>query len=104
MLEGIDDPYVEFDIFDGLSYLHEEQGNFKEALKYYKLSSKTNNSILDKEKQKELPTLESRFETKKKSREISELKLQHKITGQQNYFLIALTLVLILIILKMVLH
>lgn len=73
------------DIYRVLALLHEARGNFKEALKYERLHKAMNDSVLNKEKSKQLADSQTRYETEKKEQTIAllnqEKKFQNKLTG-----------------------
>jgi signal transduction histidine kinase/DNA-binding response OmpR family regulator len=76
-------------IYDDRGTLHEEQGNFKEALKYVRLNKVLSDSVLNKEKSKQLADAQTKYETEKKEQTITLLNQEKKFQNQLTYFLIA---------------
>ena len=66
---------IELSILESLSRISEEQGNYKEALVYYKSYVDKYKSVYDQEKLDITKRLESQFE-KKKRQEQKYIKLQ----------------------------
>ncbi len=62
-----------------LSQIEKALGNHKEALKYYELYHVTYDSLLGKEKSKQLSQLQIQYETEKKEQEIKSLAQQASI-------------------------
>ncbi len=56
-----------------LSKLYEQQQDFKNSLKYYKLHTDAKDSIFDKESQKIFNEIQAKYETEKKNEQIKDL-------------------------------
>ena len=85
----------EFNLYDRmmssaslLSDIYEKKGDLKNTLKYYKILMMANDSLLNRDKNKQIAELNTKYETEKKQKEIEllnkEKEKQATITAEQN--------------------
>lgn len=70
------DHNIELSILESLSRISEEQGNYKEALVYYKSYVDKYKSVYDQEKLDITKTLESQFEKERQEQKYIKLQLE----------------------------
>lgn len=70
--------------YSTLAQRFEDEKDFKNAYKYFKLHSEFKDSIFDIEKNKQLSEIQTKFETSQKVNEINELTLRSKELKQEN--------------------
>jgi len=70
------------------SNIYEEENNFKDALKYYKLFKSYNDSLFNEKKQTQINQLSAQFESEKKGIQILNLQNENDINKAQNFYLI----------------
>jgi serine phosphatase RsbU (regulator of sigma subunit)/Flp pilus assembly protein TadD len=97
----ISSPEILEEAYKGIAEISEIDGNYKEALNYYKLHKAFNDSIFNTDFNKQIAKLEKNHEIKEREKEIQLLKNEAEITGLQLstrkntiYFLYALGLLL----------
>ncbi|MFZ5554173.1 MAG: SpoIIE family protein phosphatase [Bacteroidota bacterium] len=73
--------------YQQLSEVHEDMGNFREALKYHKLFFAINDSIFSQEKNKQLKLLEARYQNEKNEKKIEVQKKENELLSQKNQLL-----------------
>jgi signal transduction histidine kinase len=86
-----------------LSEINDASKNYKLALEYYKLYTQINATLFNEESNKQITELSIRYETDKKSNEIVQKANENKLLNtkyqiQRNYFIIIVSLILILTI------
>jgi len=64
-------------VYNGLTRLYEEQGDYKNALGMYKLARNAQDSVYNENAAKQLAEIKSRFEALQKDREIDQLKSEN---------------------------
>lgn len=77
------DHNIELSILESLSRISEEQGNYKEALVYYKSYVDKYKSVYDQEKLDITKTLESQFEKERQEQKYIKLQLESDKKAQQ---------------------
>ncbi len=82
--------------YAALSKLREIEGNNKDALEYYQLSSQLNDSIFNIEKAKAISEMETKYETEKKEQENILLKKDIELEKRKSSYLVIVTIVLLL--------
>lgn len=70
------------DIHEALSYVYEATGRYKESLHHYRLYEQLKDSLLGKEKARDIGEIDTRYRTAEKDRDIARKQLQ--ISRQQN--------------------
>lgn len=66
-------------VYFNLSDLYVRQGDYRSALKYYKLYAKTNDEIFNENSSRQIAEMQTRFETLEKEKEIEILKKNNRI-------------------------
>lgn len=101
LAKKISSPEILKEAFKGISEIQEINGNYQEALKFYKLHKAFNDSIYNSDFNKQISRLEKNHEIKEREKEIQLLKNEAEITGLQlsrrkntNYFLYAIGILL----------
>jgi two-component system NarL family sensor kinase len=91
-------------VYDYLSRLYEESGNYKSALKYYKEYKEISDSVSSEQNKQYASGLEVKYETTKKESRIKQLEVEqqlHKLSIRQkntlNYVLIGSAVTLLII-------
>ena len=93
--------------YKNLSEYYYEIKNYKKSLDYYKLYKQISDSIIDENKTKKIVEMQTKYETESKEKENSLLRKSNKIkslalekqTNLRNFFIVLLTLAILLIIL-----
>ncbi len=76
--------------YSDLAKTYEAQGNYKKALQYERIQRQYSDSLLNKDRIKQIATLEKQYETEKKEAEIGRLKAEQELSKarrkQDQYF------------------
>lgn len=95
----INDPQSIANSYDLLSQAYALKGDFAAAYKFHQYYSAISDSILNKEKVKQIAAMQTKFETEKKAKQIAVLDAQNKTkSAQRNIFVLGTILFLLLCI------
>lgn len=86
-------------IYNLLSKSEEKRGNYKDALKYYKLGSVIHHETQDEKRYEVGKELETKYETSKKELEISRLNEEKQKAKYQTTLIVSIAVVLIILFL-----
>lgn len=75
--------FLKKQLYQGLSEVYQQKGDYKNALEYHIVSSHYNDSITEKQKLDQIATLEKQYETEKKENEIIHLQARQELTNVQ---------------------
>ncbi len=83
------------DLYEKLSKLFEASGDISNSYKYYKLKTELDDSLINRDKQKAIEELQTKYETKKKEQEIELLNNEKKLSAavQKNQRIIIFSLI-----------
>ncbi len=83
------------DLYEKLSKLFEESGDIVNSYKYYKLKTVLDDSLRNRDKQKAIEELQTKYETKKKEQKIELLNNKNKLSAavQKNQRIIIFSLI-----------
>lgn len=92
----IDNTYFIHYIYKSLSEVYEASGGFKDALEYFKLYTELKFTLINDKKNKQIASLQEKYEADKRAKEIEILKKSAKIQKMtRNYLALGIIIILI---------